>query len=275
MTHASPEYQDIVLEHLGSVARLTINRPDRLNSMRLPETRDEIMHALDAIERDASLRVVIITGQGEKAFSTGWDLEAIDDFNLAELEAILRANLELFFKIWHLRQPVIAAMNGYTLAAGASLALTCDLAIAAEHAQLGEPEIRHYALSPLLIMPFLTHSKFLHEYYYTGDMVDAETMLRLGLVNRVVPADQLQAVTLKMAQRIAKVPAFPLEMTKRGLHTVYDIMGFTQAMRHHALGDALVLGIDLPDKKRLMDLLVEQGMRAFLDARDGPFREDN
>lgn len=268
------DYEDIVLERHGAVARLIINRPDRLNALRLPQSRDEMIRALDELEHDEAVRVVVITGAGEKAFCTGWDMEAIGEFNLAQLEAILRGNLELFFKIWNLRQPTIAAINGYALAAGAALALTCDLAIAAAHAKLGEPEIRHYALSPMPIMPFLTHSKFLHEYYYTGDMVDADTMLRLGLVNRVVPPDTLEAASMKLAERIAKVPAYPLEMTKRTLRHIYDMMGFSGAMRQHALSDALVLGADLPDQRRLMDVLVQQGMRAFLEARDGPFRED-
>lgn len=267
-------YQDIILERHGSVMRLTINRPERLNSLRLPESRNEMIHALDEIEADKELRVLIITGKGEKAFCTGWDMESIDDFDLSQLEAILRGNLELFFKIWYLRLPVIAAINGYAVAAGAALALTCDLAIAAEHARLGEPEIRHYALSPMPIMPFLTHSKFLHEYYYTGDMIDAATMLQMGLINRVVPAGTLETASLKLAERIAKVPAYPLEMTKRSLRNVYDMMGFSNSMRQHVHSDGLVLGANLPDQRRLMDLLVQQGMRAFLEARDGPFRED-
>lgn len=267
-------YQDIILSRSESVAQIAINRPDRLNALRLPHSRDELLHALAEVERDESVRVLIMTGTGQKAFCTGWDMESIEEFDLSQLEAILRGNLELFFKIWYLRLPVLAALNGYALAAGAALALSCDLAIAADHAQLGEPEIRHYALSPLLLMPFLTHAKFLHEYYYTGDMVDASAMLRMGLVNRVVPREELEATAWKLAERIAKVPAYPLEMTKRSLRSVYDLMGFNAAMRQHGLADALVLGADIPEQRQLMELLVQAGMRAFLDARDGPFRED-
>jgi enoyl-CoA hydratase/carnithine racemase len=268
-------YRDIILERSGPVTRLIINRPDRLNSLRLPDTRDEMIEALNEIENDQESRVVIITGSGEKAFCTGWDMESIENFDLAELEAIIRSNLELYFKIWNLRQPVIAAINGYALAAGAALALVCDLAIASEDAQLGEPEIRQYALSPMCIMPFLTHSKFLHEYYYTGDMVDAATMLRLGLVNRVVAANELEAESNKLAQRIAKVPAHPLEMTKRSLRNIYDAMGFSNSMRQHILSDTLVIGADLPEQRKLLDVLVKEGMRAFLEMRDGPFRNED
>ncbi len=267
-------YHDLQYEQRGPVARVTINRPERLNSLRLPETRDELHQLLDGVARDDTVRVVILTGAGTQAFCTGWDMEAIDESDLAQLETVLRGNVELFFKIWYLRQPVIAAINGYALAAGAALALACDLAIAADHARLGEPEVRHFALSPFLIMPFLTHSKFLHEYYYIGDMIDAAQMARLGLVNRVVPGAELEAAAWQLAARVAKVPAFPLEMTKRSLRTTYDLMGFQNAMRQHALADTIVLGADLPEQRALMDLLVQSGMRAFLEARDGPFREE-
>jgi enoyl-CoA hydratase/carnithine racemase len=151
--------------------------------------------------------------------------------------------------------------------------MICDIAIAAENASIGEPEIRHYALSPLIIMPFLMPSKALHEYYYTGDMLDAENMYRLGLVNRVVPAEELQDTAWKLAERIAKVPPYPQQMTKRSLRATYESMGFNAAMRQHGLADALVIGADLPEQQALFEILANEGMRAFLEARDGPFRE--
>ncbi len=269
-----PDYADLVYEQRGAVARITINRPERQNAMRLPGTRDELLAALDHAERDAEVRVVILTGAGERAFSAGWDMETISGYGLADLEAVVRDNLGLFFKVWNLRQPVIAAINGYAVAAGATLALVCDLALAAEHARLGEPEIRHYALSPFLIMPFLTHGKALHEYYYTGDLIGAGEMHRLGLVNRVVPGGELEASAWAMAERLAKVPPYPLQMTKRSLRLAYDVMGFSAAVRQHSLADALVIGANLPEQKALLDLLAREGLRAFLEARDGPFKDD-
>jgi enoyl-CoA hydratase/carnithine racemase len=266
-------YDDLLFEIRGPVAKITINRPDRLNSLSLPATRDELSDALDRINDDAEIRSVIITGVGDRAFSTGWDMESIGELNMAELEEILRGNLDMFFKIWDLRQPVIAAINGFAIAAGASLAMICDIAIAAENARIGEPEIRHYALSPLIIMPYLMPSKALHEYYYTGDMLNAEDMYRLGLVNRVVPAEELQDTAWKLAERIAKVPPYPQQMTKRSLRATYEAMGFKTAMRQHGLADALVIGADLPEQRALFEILANEGMRAFLEARDGPFRE--
>jgi enoyl-CoA hydratase/carnithine racemase len=153
------------------------------------------------------------------------------------------------------------------------MALACDLAIAADHARLGEPEIRHGALSPFLMLPFLTHARAVHEIYYTGDLIGAEDMLRLGLVNRVVPRAELAAAAKKLAERLAQVPAHALQTKKRSLRAAYDMMGAGAAIRQHALADAIVIGAGTPDQKRLLDILAKQGMRAFLDARDGPFKK--
>jgi enoyl-CoA hydratase/carnithine racemase len=262
----------VLYEVRGRVARLVLNRPERLNALELPATRDALSAALDRVQADQDVRVVILTGAGERAFCTGWDMETIGTLDLAALETVIRDNLQLFFKVWELRQPVIAAINGYALGAGAGLALACDLAIAAEHARLGEPEIRHYALSPFLIMPFLTHSKAVHEYYYTGDMLDAAALYRLGLVNRVVPGPELEAAAWALAERLAQVPPYPLQMKKRSLRQAYNLMGLGAAARHNGLADTLVIGANLPEQQALLEVLVRDGMRAFLEARDGPFK---
>lgn len=232
------------------------------------------MALLAEVEANTDIRAVILRGAGERAFCTGWDMESIGEYSLSELEEVLQENLRLFFRVWELRQPIIAVINGYAIAAGATLAMACDLAIAADHARMGEPEIRHYALSPFLMLPFLTHSKPLHRYYYTGDLIEADEMYRLGLVNDVVPAEELDSKAWDLARRLAKVPAYPLQMTKRSLRLAYDLMGFRSAMRQHAQSDALVLGANLPEQQELMDILKQKGMRAFLEARDAPFKDD-
>jgi enoyl-CoA hydratase/carnithine racemase len=266
------KFEDVIVEIRGPVAEIQINRPDRLNALRMTITDREIIRAFDLLAADDAVRAIILTGVGERAFCTGWDMEEIDDAPLDRLEALVRSNLELFFKIWHQRQPVIAALNGYAVGTGSGMALACDLAIAAEHARLGEPEIRHGALSPFLMLPFLTHSRAVHEIYYTGDLVGAADMLRLGIVNRVVPAKELMASALTLAERLAKVPPYALQMKKRSLRLAYDLMGATSAIRQHALADTLVIGANTSDQKRLIDILAKEGMRAFLEARDGPFR---
>jgi len=264
-------YDDLIVEHRGAVARVAINRPDQLNAMVMGRTDRSLLQAIRDLERSGTTKVVILTGTGNRAFSTGWDLTAIEDGSLAELEHLIRSNLELFFGVWNSTLPLVAAINGYAIGAGSALALACDLAVAADHARLGEPEVRHGALSPFLMLPFLTHSRAVHEIYYTGDLVDADRMERLGLVNRVVPAEELEEEAWRYAQRLALVPSYSLQMTKRSLRAAYDAMGFTATVRQHGLADTLVIGADFPEQHELMEILVSRGMRAFLTARDGPF----
>ena len=235
-------------------------------------TDRELLEALTRIESDEAIRVVILTGEGERAFSTGWDMSLIEDTSIPALETGIRANTELFFKVWHLRQPVIAAVNGHAVGAGAAIAMAADLTIVSETARLAEPEIRHGALSPFLLMPFLTHAKSATEFYYTGDALDAQAMLRLGLANRVVAPGELQDAARAMAERIALVPPWAVQMKKRSLRAAYDAMGFTTVIRQHGLADTLVIGGDFPEQRELSTILAEKGMRAFLDARDGPFK---
>ena len=265
--------EELIVERRGAVARLAINRPERLNALRMGVTDRAILEALAEFGQNDDIKVVILTGAGEKAFCTGWDLEAIDETSMADLEAMIRSNLELFFGVWNANLPVVAAINGYAIGTGSALALSCDLAFAADHARLGEPEIRHGALSPFLALPFFTHAKAVHEIYYTGDLVDAGELHRLGLVNRVVPGAELEETSWRYGERLAKVPAFSLQMTKRSLRAAYDAMGFTSVMRQHGLADTLVIGSDFPEQRALIDILAKQGMRAFLEARDGPFKE--
>jgi enoyl-CoA hydratase/carnithine racemase len=266
-------FDDLIFETRGAVARIVINRPERLNALRMTITDRALRAAFERIEGDDGIRVVILTGAGDRAFCTGWDMEAIDEPSLDQLEALIRTNLELFFKIWHLRQPVVAAINGYAVGTGSAMAMSCDLALAAENARLAEPEIRHGALSPFLLLPFLTHAKAVHETYYTGDALDAADLYRLGLVNRVVPLAELEEASWAYADRLAQVPPFALQMKKRSLRAAYDAMGFSTVVRQHSLADALVIGSGIPEQRRLLDILAKQGMRAFLDARDGPFKK--
>ncbi len=267
------ESEDLIVDRRGKVARVAINRPERMNSLRMTVTDRAILNILQELQQDDSIRIVLLTGTGEKAFCSGWDMREIDETSLADLEGLVRSNLELFFGIWNASKPIVAVINGYAIGAGSALALACDLALAADHARLGEPEVRHGALSPFLVLPFFSHSKAVHEIYYSGDLADAAELYRLGLVNRVVPASELEEVSWRYAARLARVPAFSLQMTKRSLRATYDIMGFSSAMRQHGLADTLAIGADVPEQRQLMEILVKQGMRAFLDARDGPFRD--
>jgi enoyl-CoA hydratase/carnithine racemase len=272
-------YEYILFEQADGVATLTLNRPEKHNALSqglLAELRD----ALDRVEAEKEVRVVVLTGAGRQAFSTGFDLNprelaADAPHDEADWNLLIKRNFDTLMRIWNLRQPVIAAVNGHAIAAGSNLALICDVTIAAENATFGEPEIRHYALSPLLLLPYLANnSKAMHYLYYSGDTIGAEEALRLGLVSKVVPQEQLMPEAMRIARRIAQVPAYAVQLTKRSIKAAYEMMGFKNAMELHRANDALVIDASqIAEKRKLMNVLQEQGLRAFLELRDGPFRQ--
>jgi enoyl-CoA hydratase/carnithine racemase len=154
------------------------------------------------------------------------------------------------------------------------LALACDIVLASEQAVFAEPEIRHVAHSPFTILPFLTHNKHLNWFYLTGDSIDPHTAAAWGLVNKVVPAEQLQDEAWRAAQRLAMVPPFAAQIMKRSIQQTYDKMGFTEAFQHHLvirMAEGLVPGV--PEKDNLNKIRDDKGLRAFLEARDNPFAQ--
>ncbi len=263
---------DVLVERRGAVARVVLNRPERLNAITVPAMRDALADSLDGLDKDPEVRVVVLTGAGTRAFTVGWDLDSLGDpvadYDDESLAQVLAQNSAALLRVWEMRQPVIAAIHGYALGAGASLALLCDLAIAAETALLGEPEIRHYALPPVLILPYLLGSKASHFYTYTGDNLTAPDMLRLGLVNSVVPAAALEDAAWEMAERIARVPPQAVQTAKRALKIAYEGWGFDRVQRDHRALDAQLLRARIPEKMRMMATLKSRGLRAFLEERD-------
>ena len=273
-------YEYIGIEKEDGVATITLNRPEKHNALS-QGLLAELRGTFDEIDTDKTIRVVVLTGAGRQAFSTGFDLnprELTSDApqDEADWNRLIRLNFETLMRIWNLRQPVVAAVNGHAVAAGSNLALICDVTIAADNATFGEPEIRHFALSPLLLLPyFANNSKAMHYLYYTGDTIGAEEALKLGLVSKVVSQDQLRSEAQRIARRIAQVPAYAVQLTKRSIKSAYEMMGFKNAMELHRANDALVIDASqIEEKKKLMGTLMEKGFKAFLELRDGPFRNN-
>ncbi len=197
----------------GKIAIFTINRPEAMNALNA-EVHRELHHAMLDFRDDPNLWVAIITGAGDKAFSAGADIkefrpgprgQEVNVYNLAD-------------KIW---KPFIAAINGYALGGGLELALTCDIRIAAENARFGLPEIKVGvipAAGGINRLPrFIPRAKAA-EILLMGQHIDAQEAYRIGLVNKVVPADKLAEVTYEMAGNIAKLPPLEVRLTKRGLY---------------------------------------------------------
>lgn len=268
-------YEDVIVEVEDRVGWITINRAKKLNALR-KQTFLEIGSALDEFEQDDDVRIVVITGAGDKAFSTGIDLGDVGKTDSSEdFDNVSKFNASVIEKIWYFDKPVVSAVNGYALAAGCNLALIPDLTIAADSAFLGEPEIRHGSLSPLLILPWMMHMKVMHEHYYTGDMVSAVEAKEQGLVNHVVPLADLRKETQKYARRIANAPAYALKLAKRSIRMTYDIMGFKGAQAGHRYIDTYLLDSHGDkERDRLKQIRNNEGLRAFLEARDEPYRKD-
>lgn len=258
----------------GHVGVITLNRPDKLNAL-TPSMMQTLDQLLDQVNADDAVRCLVLTGAGERAFSVGFDLDGLEmPTTTPDLTDAVANNFRIILKFWNLRIPVIAAVNGYAVAAGSNLAMICDITIAAEGARFGEPEIRHGALSPLLLLPWFNgNPKMIHYLYYSGDTVTAAEALALGMVARVVPQDQLLAEAMRMARRIALVPPYAVRMTKDSLRRTYEAMGFSNAQHQHRANDTLVLGsVGIPEKDYLFGLMESGDMKAFLEARDGPFK---
>jgi len=267
-------YEDLLVNQAAGVATITLNRPAKHNALR-QQTFAELGRAFDEAEADPAVRVIVLTAAGDRIFCSGIDLDAdgLPD-NSQEWDDHTRGNAAVISKIWYCDKPVITALNGGAIAGGCNLAVVGDLTIAADNAFLSEPEIRHGALSPLLMLPWLMQFKAFNELYLTGDRLSAERAREAGLVNRVVPADQLLVEAQRLAERVAHAPSYAATLAKRAVRLTLDIQGFKAAQDAHRYIDTYLLASNgVTEKERLMSILAEEGMGAFLRARDTPYGE--
>lgn len=223
MSEATAPQAPVVLEsvHEG-IAVLVMNRPERMNA--LNNALATALHgALQRIAKDESVRVVVLTGAG-RAFCAGGDLVGIakgrEANNVGQLEPLLRAGMGMVVTMRTMPQPVIAAVNGAAAGAGMNVALAADIRISAEEATFGQ-NFAKVGLFPdyggTFFLPELVGPSKAAEMFYTGDMIDAKAAFQLGLVNRVVPAAQLEAEAKTLAQKIATGPPLAIRAAKRVL----------------------------------------------------------
>lgn len=217
--HAS----EVLLENReGSVVTLTLNRPERLNALDsyLPVALSE---TLTRIEADASVHVVVLTGAG-RAFCAGGDLSVIskgrEKDDVTELGPILRSGMQAVLKMRSMPQPVVAAVNGAAAGAGMNLALAADIRVCTEEAVFGQ-NFAKVGLFPdyggTFFLPQLVGPAIAAELFYTGEMIDAKTAFRLGIVNHVFPVAQFADGVRELAQKIAKGPQVSIRATKEVL----------------------------------------------------------
>ncbi len=210
------EFKYILYEKTEGIATITLNRPEALNAFS-KEVTDEVLLALEDVRNDENMRVVILTGAGEKAFSAGADIKAMKGMNALKARELSLMGEKLCCSLENLEKPVIAAINGYALGGGLEVAMSCDIRIASENARVGQTEI-NIGLIPgwggtqrLTRLIGATKAK---ELVYTGRIIDAKTAEQLGLVNMVVPADKFKETVKQFASELAQKAPVALKVAK-------------------------------------------------------------
>ena len=210
---------DVVLrEDHGRVAVLTVNRPEAMNALN-QQVRDRMLEHLEAIETDDAIGAIVITGQGEKAFIAGADIKEFEGRSPFDQREAM-ASPRVFDVMATYPKPVIAMINGYCLGGGCELSMSCDIRIASEKAKLGQPEI-NLGLIPggggTQRLPRLVGMGHAMRLILTGDMIPAAEAKEIGLVEMVVPAEELREKTLALATKIASMSPITLRVAKEAL----------------------------------------------------------
>ncbi len=256
-------YKTLLYEKENGIEIITLNRPQVLNALN-SELLGELAALLTEIEADNTIRVIIITGSGDKAFAAGSDAKEMQAGTSITIRQFLMSNRVVLEKIERLPKPVIAAINGFALGGGCELSMACDLRIAAENARFGQPEI-NLAIIPgaggtqrLTRLIGMTKAK---ELIFTGDFIDAKDALSLGLVNKVVLQSDLMSEAKAMAQKLMTKSSAALALAKTAVNGVW----------HTTLG----AGIDLEMQCFSLCFATEdqkEGMSAFIEKRKPQFK---
>jgi len=220
-------YETILLEEAAQVAKLTINRPAKLNALNA-QVLSELLHAFTSLEEakpELRVRAAILTGAGEKAFVAGADIAEMASLSAAQAYAFSAAGHRLGRLMEDVSFPIIAAVNGFALGGGCELALCADYIFAAEHAKFGQPETNLGLLPGFGGTQRLSRRVGLgraRELVYSGEPISAAEALRIGLVNRVLPAAELLAHSEQHAQRLAGQAPLAVASAKRALNRGFD-----------------------------------------------------
>lgn len=252
----------VTLELRGPVAVLTLENPGKLNALSI-EILDELDQHLDAVDSDADVRVVVITGAGEKAFAAGADIGHMREATVQQARDYAERGHELFARIEAFGKPVIAAINGFALGGGCELVLACDIRLASDNARLGQPEV-NLGIFPgwggTQRLPRLTTPGFAKELIFTGRHVTADEAKAAGLVNHVYPLAELLDRAVAMGEEIAKKSPLAVSVAK-GLVNQAMEGGYREALAQElaAFGDAFA-----SEDQR-------EGMAAFFEKREPRF----
>lgn len=257
-----PNYETITVEKRESVAILTINRPDKLNALN-SRVHGEGVAALDELRRDDSVRVVVVTGAGEKSFIAGADISEFEGQTPVTQRDLFHEKT-FFNSIDAFPKPVIAMINGFCLGGGNELALACDIRTASENARFSQPEINLGIMcgggGTQRLTRLIGEGRAM-EMILTGDMIDARTALKFGLVNYVHSAEDLEAKTMELANKLAEKAPIALQLSKEAVKFA-SRSNLDEGLRREV--DLFAICFSTEDK--------QEGVAAFLEKRKPNFK---
>jgi enoyl-CoA hydratase len=252
------DYKNILFEIADNVATITFNRPKALNAMNA-ETVGELFEALKICRDDDAVKAIVLTGAGDRAFVAGADIAHMQSLRPQEALLFMEQGHEAMRFLETMAKPSIAAVNGFALGGGLEISLACDIRIASEKAVFGQPEML-IGLIPgwggTQRLPRLIGMGLAKELILTGGQISAQRAYEIGLVNKVVPPDQLLAEAGAMGRKLAGMPAFAIKMAKHSINFGFD-MALDNANRLEMECIAQCFSTD--DQK--------EGMKAFLEKR--------
>lgn len=270
---SAKDFETILLERRGPVGVLTLNRPELLNAINQPMV-DDLNAALDQVEADGEMRALVVQGAG-RAFCAGFDLKedsGMGGYGAAEWEPILRRDMDMVMRFWHLAKPTIAAVHAYCLAGGFNLACACDITVAAEGTRFGEPELKFGSSILALIVPWLTSPKIAKELLLTGsDRLDARDALAHGLINKVVPRGTQLDAAIELARTMAVVDPEVMRRTKQAINRTYEIMGLERALDMNLAVSVQIECLETEERRTFKEIARTDGLKAAIAWRDSRF----
>jgi enoyl-CoA hydratase len=271
--------QGVLYEVDQKVGIVTLNRPDKLNALSM-ELRLELEQVLRRADEDPATSVIVLRAEG-RSFCVGFDIGGGHDrsktpwrHDALKYRERLAVSLRALMTPWNLDKPVIASVQGHALGGGCELAMFCDLTIAADDAQFGEPEILFSQAGPGIVMPWIIGHKRARELLYFGQLIDAKTALDLNMINRVVPRDALRGTTLKYAKRLTLISPEALKATKRAINRGIEDSGFRNAIQSGLDVVAPLYAASTEVGRQFDEIRAKDGLKAALKWRRDQFREE-
>jgi len=256
----------LLYEKVGKVGKVILNRPKVRNAL----NRELVEGFGDAIRRadaDPDTNVIVLCAAGEKAFTAGFDLKESIEQPIVDVPARRENSLmELnnWRTLWEAKKPVVCAVQGYCIGGGVWMAMLSDLIIAADNAQFGEPELKYSYANDVLPEPWKMTMNRVKQFLFLGDFWSAQDMKEAGVVNFVVPADQLEAKTMEIANRLADMPAEAMRILKYEINQSYEIMGMHQAQKFAAEMFNLCRINQVQEQAEFNKIVNEQGLKAAM-----------